>query len=89
MDKLSPPTGYKMTLRDVVGVVVGGCVLAFPVAATEEVWKISETLPLGRVAYLIYSSLLSSACLPIIVISRDNCEGTSATSWSEYLVSTS
>jgi uncharacterized membrane protein len=58
MDKLSPPTGYKMTLRDVVEVVVGGCVLAFPVAATEEVWKISETLPLGRVAYLIYSSLL-------------------------------
>jgi uncharacterized membrane protein len=58
MDKLSPPTGYKMTLRDVVEVIVGSCVLAFPIAATEEVWKISETLPLGRVAYLIYSSLL-------------------------------
>jgi uncharacterized membrane protein len=58
MDKLSPPTGFKMTLRDVVEVIVGSCVLAFPIAATEEVWKISETLPLGRVAYLIYSSLL-------------------------------
>ena len=50
--------GYRLTFRDVVEIVVGSCVLAFPVAVTEEVWTISETLPLSRVLYLTYSSLL-------------------------------
>ena len=52
------PTDYKLRLRDVVEIVVGGCVLAFPVAATEEIWNISETLSVPRVLYLSISSVL-------------------------------
>jgi uncharacterized membrane protein len=52
------PTDYKLRLRDVVEIVVGGCVLAFPVAATEEIWNISETLSLPRVLYLSSGSVL-------------------------------
>jgi uncharacterized membrane protein len=50
--------GQRLTLRDLAEIIVGGCVLAFPVAVTEEVWTISESLPLGRVLYLSSSSLL-------------------------------
>ena len=51
-------TGQNLRLRDLAEIIVGGCVLAFPVAVTEEVWTISESLPLGRVLYLSSSSLL-------------------------------
>ena len=51
-------TGQKLKLRDLAEIIVGSCVLAFPVAVTEEVWAISESLPLGRVLYLSSSSLL-------------------------------
>jgi uncharacterized membrane protein len=50
--------GQRLRLRDIAEIIVGGCVLAFPVAVTEEVWTISESLPLGRVLYLSSSSLL-------------------------------
>ncbi len=50
--------GQRLRLRDLAEIIVGGCVLAFPVAVTEEVWTISESLPLGRVLYLSSASLL-------------------------------
>ena len=50
--------GQRLRLRDLAEIIVGACVLAFPVAVTEEVWTISESLPLGRVLYLSSSSLL-------------------------------
>ena len=43
---------HRLTWRDVVEIVVGSCVLAFPVSVTEEVWNLSNTLPLGRVLYM-------------------------------------
>jgi uncharacterized membrane protein len=47
-----------MIWRDVAEIVVGSCVLAFPVSVTEEVWAISETLPASRVLYMSSWSLL-------------------------------
>ncbi len=38
----------KVHLRDLAEIIVGGLVLAFPVAVTEEVWNLSVELPLGR-----------------------------------------
>ena len=49
-------SGHKLNWRDVAEIVVGSCVLAFPVSVTEEVWELSKTLPLGRVLYLAYWS---------------------------------
>jgi uncharacterized membrane protein len=37
---------------------VGSCVLAFPIAVTEEVWTISESLSSSLVLYLSLNSLL-------------------------------
>ena len=45
-------TGHNLTWRDVAEIVIGGCVLAFPVSVTEEVWNLSKTLRLGRVLYM-------------------------------------
>jgi len=45
-------TGHKLNWRDVAEIVVGSCVLAFPVSVTEEVWNLSKTLPVGRVLYM-------------------------------------
>ena len=51
-------SGEKLKLRDLAEIIVGSCVLAFPVAVTEEVWTISESLSLSRVLYLSSGSLL-------------------------------
>jgi uncharacterized membrane protein len=45
-------------VRDVAEIVIGSCVLAFPIAVTEEVWRLSETLPLGRAMYLAVWSVI-------------------------------
>lgn len=50
--------GQRLRLRDFAEIVVGGSVLAFPVAVTEEVWTLSELLPLSRLLYLSSGSLL-------------------------------
>ena len=43
--------------RDVVEIAVGACVMAFPVAVTEEVWNLGEELALGRVLLFALASL--------------------------------
>ncbi len=52
------PLGHRLKFRDVTEIVVGSCVLAFPVAVTEEVWRISEELSLSRALYLSSGSLI-------------------------------
>lgn len=44
----SSTTGRRLALDDVAEIIIGTCVLAFPVALTEEVWEISRTLPIGK-----------------------------------------
>jgi len=48
----------KVHLRDLAEIIVGGLVLAFPVAVTEEVWNLSVELPLGRVILISIGSLI-------------------------------
>jgi uncharacterized membrane protein len=50
--------GHKLTWRDVAEIVIGSCVLAFPVSVTEEVWNLSKTLPIGRVLYMAIWSII-------------------------------
>jgi uncharacterized membrane protein len=52
------PNGHKLVWRDIAEIIVGSCVLAFPVSVTEEVWRISETLSPSRVLYLLSWSVL-------------------------------
>jgi len=45
-------------LKDLGEIAIGACVMAFPVATTEEVWGLGGTLPLGRVMLFAVASLL-------------------------------
>lgn len=42
----------EMTRGDVTELVIGACVLAFPVAVTEEVWNLSEQISILRVVLI-------------------------------------
>ncbi len=48
----------KVHLRDLAEIIVGGLVLAFPVAVTEEVWNLSVELSFGRAILISCASLL-------------------------------
>ncbi len=50
-------TEPRFHLRDVVEIAVGACVMAFPVAVTEEVWNLGEELALGRVLLFALAAL--------------------------------
>ena len=48
----------KFSMQDVAEITIGSVVLAFPVAITEEVWTLSQELPLGRTLLISVSSIL-------------------------------
>ena len=48
----------KMTLRDVSEIVVGSCVLGFPVAVTGEVWDLSSALPWSSMVPIVLWSIV-------------------------------
>ena len=45
--------------QDVVENVMGAVLLAFPVAVTEEVWTISESLPLWKALFIAFCSIVT------------------------------
>ena len=57
MERLTS-SGQRLVWRDVSEMVVGSCVLAFPVSVTEEVWRISETLPGLKALYMSIWSVI-------------------------------
>ncbi len=46
---MSEPAEPRFHWRDLAEVGIGACILAFPVAATKEIWILGAELPLGRV----------------------------------------
>ena len=44
-------------LQDVAEIIVGGVILGFPIAITEDVWTLSRELPLGRILWISLSSI--------------------------------
>ena len=55
--------------KDLAEVVLGACILGFPVAATEEIWNLGAELPLGRVLIFAVASIFLLATV-IYVIHR-------------------
>lgn len=51
----------KFGMRDAAEITIGSGLLAFPVALSEEVWNISEELPLGRVLLISLASIATVA----------------------------
>ena len=48
----------KINRGDLAELTIGACVLAFPIAVTEEVWKLSEHLPLFNILMIAVLSCL-------------------------------
>jgi len=59
----SEPVQAQFTLGDVAEIAVGACVMAFPVAATEEIWTLSRELSLLRVLLFALASVFFLALL--------------------------
>jgi len=53
-----PGINNRFRLRDAVEVIVGGSIMAFPVAVTEEVWNLGAELGLARVLWFALFSLI-------------------------------
>ncbi len=60
-DQSRAPTEF--ALRDVAEIAVGACVMAFPVAVTEEVWDLGEELSLLRAGLIALASVFFLALL--------------------------
>ena len=56
------PFQIELRPRDVFQIIVGAFLLAVPVAFTEEVWILSEQLPLKNICYLAAISVFFIAC---------------------------
>ena len=61
---MSRPAGHEYQIRDIAEAVIGACIIAFPVAATEEVWNLGAELSLGRV---LLFALVSTAVLAAVI----------------------
>lgn len=57
LHKLVKPATTEFYLRDVIQVIVGATILAIPVAFTQEVWDLAESLPWNNIFALIAVSL--------------------------------
>jgi len=57
---------------DVAEVVIGACVLAFPVAVTEEVWNLSEQIPLINVLVIATVSCVFLAVFSYYIHSKSD-----------------
>ena len=66
---MSKPAEPRFHWRDLAEVLIGACILAFPVAVTEEVWSLGAELSLGRVLVFAVVSIFFLATV-IYVIHR-------------------
>ena len=69
-------SNQKIRLNDVAEIILGAVLIGFPVAVTEEVWTISEQLPLGRVLYISLGSIAILAWFVFYVFYHGTLKGT-------------
>ena len=69
------PLMVEMRLRDVAQLVVGACVLAIPVAFTEEVWVLGQHLPNMTVAGFAAISIIFLSLFTYFIFYQDHLRG--------------
>jgi uncharacterized membrane protein len=57
VQRVNLPLKVELKIRDVLEIVVGSCILAVPIAFTEEVWDLGESLEWGNIIVLSCVSL--------------------------------
>lgn len=58
LQKMMKPVMVELYNRDIIQIVIGSCILALPVAYTEEVWNLGRTLPMINILLVLFISLL-------------------------------
>ena len=69
---MSKPKGPPYRLRDFAQAITGASVIAFPVAATEEVWNLGTELPLARVLWFSIASIIVLALVIYTIHQHDD-----------------
>ena len=64
---MSNPAEPKFHWQDLAEVAIGACILAFPVAVTEEIWALGAELSLGRVLVFAVVSIFLLAIVIYVV----------------------
>jgi uncharacterized membrane protein len=75
-DKPGPADRFRA--RDAVEVALGGSIMAFPSATTEEIWKLGAELGAGRVIMIALASLLTLAIFIYVLHPRSVAGGRKA-----------
>jgi uncharacterized membrane protein len=59
----APPQRKKFSRKDVAEIAMGCCIMAFPVATAEEIWKLGEELSNARMLLFVVASLFFLALI--------------------------
>jgi len=74
-EKIVIPFPVEFTFRDAFQVLAGASLMMVPVALTEEVWTLSEELPLINVQWLVVLSILTIALFVYFNFYKSNLKG--------------
>ena len=72
----------KLRVQDIIELIMGSVILGFPIAVTEEVWQISEQLPLGRSLFIVVCSVSVLAFFTYYLFYKPSLKGY----WPEFLI---
>lgn len=69
------PLMVELRWRDVVQLIVGACVLAIPIAFTEEVWVLGEELPMVNVVGIALMSIVFLSLFAYFIFYQNHLRG--------------
>ena len=69
------PLMVEVTWRDVVQLIVGACVLAIPVAFTEEVWVLGEELRIVNIVGIVLTSIMFLSLFAYFIFYQNHLRG--------------
>lgn len=77
----------RFAVKDLAEIALGACVMAFPVAVTEEVWNLGAELSTTRALLFALASIFFLAIL-ILLLHHQELEGTSLSDFFKRTIST-
>ena len=72
ISQIATPLRVELKLEDIAQLIAGAIMLGVPVALTEEVWVLGETLPASRIWMIAVGSILVNAFFVKMLFYRDN-----------------
>ena len=75
VQQIATPLMVEFRIRDICQILVGACVLATPVAYTEEVWTLGEQLPLRNILGICLISITFVALFGYYVFYKGHLKG--------------